>query len=151
MDFLRTIHWSFTRPAHRALTHSGSQRRSLPQHPTQLEALSRIGPVLVVRKSPHPGSGKQRAVPPISFDGRHRLWAPGRGALLAETLKCTQAAARAAETQPRPQTWSRLYVTFGRYGQCDDGSVAEAWSEFVATLLAEHWGRAGGFWRRVDM
>jgi hypothetical protein len=57
----------------------------------------------------------------------------------AETTKCTQAAASAAETQPRPQTWARLYVTFGRYGQCDDGGVAEAWSDFVATLLAEHW------------
>jgi hypothetical protein len=57
----------------------------------------------------------------------------------AEPLPCTQAAASAAETQPRPQTWARLYVTFGRYGQCDDGSVAEAWSDFVATLLAEHW------------
>lgn len=50
-------------------------------------------------------------------------------------IQCTQA----AEAQPRPQTWARLYVTFGRYGQCDDGSVAEAWSDFVATLLAEHW------------
>jgi hypothetical protein len=30
-------------------------------------------------------------------------------------------------------------VTFGRYGQCDDGGAAEAWSDFVATLLAEHW------------
>jgi hypothetical protein len=57
----------------------------------------------------------------------------------AEDMECTQAAAIAAETQPRPQTWDRLYKSFTWYGQCDDGSVAEAWSDFVATLLAERW------------
>lgn len=62
------------------------------------------------------------------------------GAASAETVKCTRAAAAAAETQPRPETWAALYRSYGRYAQCDDGSVAEAWSDFVATLLAEHWG-----------
>ena len=39
-----------------------------------------------------------------------------------------------------PETWADLYRSFKRYAQCDDGAVAEAWSDFVATLLAEHWG-----------
>jgi hypothetical protein len=57
----------------------------------------------------------------------------------AEKTECTRAAAMATESQPRPLTWIALYKSFDRYGQCDDGSVAEAWSDFVATLLAEHW------------
>ena len=57
--------------------------------------------------------------------------------------KCTRDAAIAAETQPAPTTWRDLYKSFGRYVQCDDGSVAEAFSNSVALLMAEHWDTIG--------
>jgi len=52
---------------------------------------------------------------------------------------CTQADAIAAETQAQATTWPDMYASFRRYVQCDDGSVAEGFSNSVALLLSEHW------------
>jgi len=57
----------------------------------------------------------------------------------AEPVKCTRKAAIAAETQTRPKTWAELYISYRHYVQCDDGSVAEAYSDFVGQMLAEQW------------
>jgi hypothetical protein len=57
--------------------------------------------------------------------------------------KCSQHAAIAAETQAPAKTWGDLYQTYRRYVQCDDGSVAETFSNSVAQLLAGHWDTIG--------
>jgi len=36
-------------------------------------------------------------------------------------------------------TWSKIRTAFQRYGQCDDGSIAEGNSEAVARLLVDQW------------
>jgi hypothetical protein len=32
-----------------------------------------------------------------------------------------------------------LYKSFKSYGQCDDGAIAEGYSESVARILVDHW------------
>jgi len=54
---------------------------------------------------------------------------------------CSKDDAIAAETQEAAKTWKDFYRSYLRYAQCDDGSVAEAFSNSVAMLLAEHWDR----------
>lgn len=53
--------------------------------------------------------------------------------------KCTVQDATAAETQAPAKSWDELYQSYRRYSQCDDGSVAEVFSNSVAQLLATHW------------
>ncbi len=36
-------------------------------------------------------------------------------------------------------SWDALYLHFERYGHCDDGAVAEGFSEAVLTLLTGSW------------
>ena len=35
--------------------------------------------------------------------------------------------------------WRHVYESFKRHGHCDDGAIAEGYSEAVARLLAGHW------------
>jgi hypothetical protein len=37
------------------------------------------------------------------------------------------------------QTWDALYKSFKSYAHCDDGAVAEGYSESVARILVDHW------------
>ncbi len=37
------------------------------------------------------------------------------------------------------RTWNELYKSFKKYGNCDDGGLAEGYSEVVATLLTSKW------------
>ena len=41
--------------------------------------------------------------------------------------------------QADPQTWSGLYRLFKTFGQCDDGAIAEGFSEDVAQLFLKQW------------
>ena len=54
--------------------------------------------------------------------------------------RCSQADAIAADKDlDRLKSWAAVYRTFGLYRQCDDGSIAEGYSDAVAILLTEHW------------
>jgi hypothetical protein len=37
------------------------------------------------------------------------------------------------------RTWNALYKSFESYKQCDDGAIAEGYSEAVARILVDHW------------
>jgi hypothetical protein len=37
------------------------------------------------------------------------------------------------------RTWDALYRSYEKYRACDDGAIAEGYSEAVARLLADHW------------
>jgi hypothetical protein len=39
----------------------------------------------------------------------------------------------------RLQTWDSLSQAFRKYGHCDDGAMAGAFSESISTLLSEKW------------
>ena len=41
--------------------------------------------------------------------------------------------------QADPKTWDSLYRLFKQFGQCDDGGIAEGFSEDVAQLFLKHW------------
>jgi hypothetical protein len=55
-------------------------------------------------------------------------------------VKCTRADSDAADKDlDRLSSWSALYRTFKLYKQCDDGSLAEGYSDRVVSLLTERW------------
>ncbi len=63
----------------------------------------------------------------------------------AEPRPCTPAEAEAAERAAgtAQRSWAELhaqYAKFARDADCDDGAIAEGWSEAVARLLADRWG-----------
>jgi hypothetical protein len=60
--------------------------------------------------------------------------------------RCTTKDADAAESY-RLKDWTSVYRVFQLYRQCDDGGVAENYSDGVATLLASQWGSVGQFAR----
>jgi len=64
---------------------------------------------------------------------------PHVGARAGARDTCSREAAIAAETQATPKTWADLYKSFRSFHQCDDGAVAEVFSDAVAILLADHW------------
>ena len=37
------------------------------------------------------------------------------------------------------KTWQAVFHSYNRYWRCDDGAIAEEYSDSVASLLAEHW------------
>jgi hypothetical protein len=41
--------------------------------------------------------------------------------------------------QADPKTWDSLYRLFKQFGQCDDGGIAEGFSEDVAQLFLKQW------------
>jgi hypothetical protein len=41
--------------------------------------------------------------------------------------------------QANPKSWSGLYRLFRQFSQCDDGEIAEGFSENVAQLLLKQW------------
>ncbi len=47
------------------------------------------------------------------------------------------------EIDPEHKTWKDLYKLFKAYQDqdCDDGAIAEGYSDFVAQSLARHWDR----------
>ena len=59
---------------------------------------------------------------------------------------CTQDEAHHAEDDSvrlgladRLSSWTEVYNSFNLYGHCDDGAIAEAYSDAIAIRLAEHW------------
>jgi hypothetical protein len=53
---------------------------------------------------------------------------------------CTDAMSRRSEQEADSLTsWDALYRSYKLFGRCDDGSIAEGYSESVARILADHW------------
>jgi hypothetical protein len=58
----------------------------------------------------------------------------------AQQHRCTDAEAQRAEAQAdTPRSWDTLYSSYKSYRQCDDGAIAEGYSESVARILVDHW------------
>src|SRR5258707_254492 len=58
----------------------------------------------------------------------------------AQQRECTQTEARRAESESDTlRNWDALHNSYKRYGHCDDGAIAEGYSESVARILVDHW------------
>jgi hypothetical protein len=57
---------------------------------------------------------------------------------------CTDSEALAAEQgTSRLKNWTDIYNSFRRFGHCDDGSIAEGYSDSVVRTLASRWHQLG--------
>jgi hypothetical protein len=66
------------------------------------------------------------------------MWLP-TGAL-ADARVCTKEEAQVAEAVAATvRSWGQLHQQFERYSHCDDGAIAEGFSESVTLMLAEQW------------
>ena len=62
--------------------------------------------------------------------------------LSAQKPHCTEAQARAAEDGiGHLKTWTDLHSAFKQFQVCDDGAIAEGWSDFTVRMLAKNWGQ----------
>jgi hypothetical protein len=53
---------------------------------------------------------------------------------------CTSDEAKRAESETdNLRSWKNLYRWYQQYRQCDDGGIAEGYSEAVARTLVDHW------------
>jgi hypothetical protein len=58
----------------------------------------------------------------------------------AATEKCTQADAMQAEKEADSlKSWDQVYHAYKRFSLCDDGAIAEGYSDSVTKLLADDW------------
>src|SRR5262245_10380053 len=61
--------------------------------------------------------------------------------LAAQPAACTGTEAAKAETDAASlKSWSDLYRAYDRYEHCDDGAVAEGYSNAVGGMLSQRWG-----------
>jgi len=58
-------------------------------------------------------------------------------------------AAVADENIDKLRTWADLFVAFQRFHACDDGAIAEGWSDFIGRMLAKNWRAVGDLQRLV--
>ena len=60
--------------------------------------------------------------------------------LVTFAKECTREEAMAAEDiAARLPDWKQIYGAFERFAHCDDGAIAEGFTESVVHLLATHW------------
>ena len=58
----------------------------------------------------------------------------------AGTSECSEAQARTAENEIAGlDSWKAVHGAYQKYIHCDDGSVAEGYSEAIARLLVDRW------------
>lgn len=58
----------------------------------------------------------------------------------AQTKVCSSQMAQAADAaMDNLDDWHKVAQAFRDYGQCDDGSIAEGYSEAIARLLVDKW------------
>jgi len=58
----------------------------------------------------------------------------------AQERPCTSSEAQRADAEADTlRSWDALYKSYKRYGHCDDGGIAEGYSESVARILVDHW------------
>lgn len=56
------------------------------------------------------------------------------------SVACSREAAIQAETEASTlSTWPAVYNSFKRYQGCDDGAIAEGYSEAISQLFAKQW------------
>ena len=56
------------------------------------------------------------------------------------TKKCTQLQAMQAEKEADYlNNWDLMYRSYRRFSQCDDGGIAEGYSDSITKLLADDW------------
>lgn len=68
-----------------------------------------------------------------------------------DAANCSKAMAMTAETKAGElQSWSEVYVWFKRYRNCDDGAIAEGFTESITALLARQWSALPQFAARAD-
>ncbi len=59
---------------------------------------------------------------------------------IAQGRICTKAEAMAAEESVgRLSSWIKIYNSFKRFGHCDDGAIAEGYSDSIVRTLANRW------------
>ena len=57
-----------------------------------------------------------------------------------QTRPCTMAEAQRAEREADGlRSWDDLYKSYRQYAHCDDGAIAEGYSESVVRILSDHW------------
>ena len=62
----------------------------------------------------------------------------------ADTKACSTPEAEAAERGVDAlHSWSDLHAAFKKFGHCDDGAIAEGYSDFVMRMLASRWDELG--------
>ena len=60
--------------------------------------------------------------------------------LVTFAKECTREEAMAAEdVAARLPNWKHIYGAFERFSHCDDGAIAEGFTDSVVRLLATHW------------
>ena len=58
----------------------------------------------------------------------------------AEQIRCGKTDALRAEAQAETlRSWDDVYKSYRSYRQCDDGAIAEGYSESVSCILVDHW------------
>jgi hypothetical protein len=58
----------------------------------------------------------------------------------AQERPCTrEEELRALDEADTPRSWDALYKSYKLYRQCDDGAIAEGYSESVVRILVDHW------------
>lgn len=68
------------------------------------------------------------------------MLAGGSAAAQSHATTCTTAQAQAADAAVDTlNSWESVAAFRTKFGQCDDGSIAEGSSEAVARLLVDHW------------
>ena len=61
--------------------------------------------------------------------------------LVAQKKSCSDAEETQAEKEVDSlKTWDQVYRSYKKFEQCDDGAVAEGYSDAVGKLLANDWG-----------
>ena len=64
---------------------------------------------------------------------------------------CTPEEAGKAETEmDHLGDWGSVHRSYARFSHCDDGSIAEGYSDAVGKLLADHWGQFGHLYQLVS-
>jgi hypothetical protein len=62
----------------------------------------------------------------------------------AQEKVCTLTEAMAAENvSARLKSWTDVYNSFKRFGHCDDGAIAEGYSDSIIRLLVSRWNLLG--------
>jgi hypothetical protein len=65
---------------------------------------------------------------------------PFQTKVVGQTVHCSKADAERADYEAgRLRTWNKLYHSYLRYSGCDDGSIAEGYSDSIVQILAHHW------------
>ena len=58
----------------------------------------------------------------------------------AQACQCSRADGQAAEAIAATlSSWQSIYLAYERYGSCDDGAIAEGFTDSVVHLLATNW------------